>query len=252
MQQPYEDEPTASYRRQKSLAAAVISGMLLVVIILLAGFLLLRSSYFTLGTVVVEGNAYLTAEEVHQIADIPEKINIFRLHTAEIRQRLIKDLRVEEAAVTRQFPATIVIRVQERHPVAYIASGYGFLELDKQGMVLAAFKNLKQVQVPMITGYHLDHEYVGDSVQTPVLKPVLEYLAALDEVALQQISEINIQAPEQMVAYTTQAAHIRLGNSERMAEKAKFTNSILREMSDKKLRVEYIDVNYASPFIKMR
>lgn len=227
-------------------------GLVLVLVILIAGLLFIKSSYFTVGEVVVEGNNYVTVEDVYHIAEIPEKLNIFNLNTSDIKKRLLYDLRISEVDISRKFPSTIVIHIKERRPMAYIASGYGFLELDQQGVVLAAFKNLKQINVPMITGIKMDNEYVSDKVENPSIKSILQYLSLLDETVLNQISEINLRSSEQMIAYTVTSAHIRLGNADRLPDKAKLTNNILHEISDKKMNVEYIDLTYASPFIKLK
>jgi cell division protein FtsQ len=189
---------------------------------------------------------------VYKIAEIPEKINIFSLNTSDIKTRLLYDLRISEVDISRRFPGTIVIHIKERKPMAYVTSGYGFLELDSQGVVLAAFKNLKNMNVPMITGIRLDNEYVGDKIENPPIRSVVHYLSLLDETVLKQISEVNVRSSEQVFAYTLTSVQIRLGNSENLSDKAKLTHNILHEISDKKMNVEYIDLTYASPFIKLK
>ncbi len=227
-------------------------GLILVLVILIAGLLFIKSSYFTIGEVVVEGNNYVTVDDVYHIADIPEKLNIFNLNTSDIRNRLLNDLRIAEVEISRRFPGTIVIHIKERKPIVYVTSSYGFLELDSQGIVLAAFKNLKNMNVPMITGIRLDNEYVSDKIENPTIQSVVHYLSLLDEPVLNQISEVNVISPEQISAYTVASVQIRLGSSERLSDKVKLTNTILHEISDKNMNVEYIDLTYASPFIKLK
>lgn len=226
--------------------------LILVLVILIAGMLFMRSSYFAVGEVIVEGNRYITAEDVYRIAEIPERVNIFNLNTSDIRGRLLKDLRIAQVDVSRHFPGTIVIHITERKPVTYVASSYGFLELDAQGTVLAAFKNLKNMNVPIITGVRLDNEYVSDQIENPTIRGIVNYLSQLDELALNQISEIHIRSPEQVIAYTVTAVEIRLGTSEKLSDKVKSTNIVLHEIHDKKMNVEYIDLTYASPYIKLK
>lgn len=246
------EDSTREPEGPKPRSANTLFILLAVLILLIVGFLFVNSNFFTIGSVVIEGNKYVTAEDIYSIAGISAPINIFRLNTTNIKERLMHDLRVAEVNVKRNFPSTIVIEIKERQPLAYIASGYGFVEVDKQGIILAAFKNLKMVNVPMITGVRLENQYVGDSVENGTIQAVLNYLARLDERSLNQISEVNIYAPDQIVAYTTHSAQIRLGNSQHVDQKAKLTNEILQEMVVKKMQVEYIDLNYASPIIKFK
>ena len=117
---------------------------------------------------------------------------------------------------------------------------------------MAAFKNLKQVKVPVITGVRLGNVYVGDQVNNPGLSNVLAYLAALDEEALNQLSEVNIKSPDELMAYTVNSVQIRVGDNQRLAEKAKLTGEILQEIAAKTMAVQYVDLNYTSPIIKLR
>ena len=227
-------------------------GLLLMLMMLIAGVLFIKSSYFAVGSVIVEGNKYISVEDVYRIADIPESINIFSLNTANIKTRLMHDLRIDETDVSRRCPGTIVITIKERKPMAYVASNYGFLEIDKQGVVLAVLKNLKQVNVPMITGIRLENEYVGDKVENQTVTKIVNYLSLLDEVTLNQLSELNIKPSDEIVVYTLNSIPIRLGNSEGVIDKAKLTNEMLRELEGKKIMVEYIDLSYASPVIKFK
>lgn len=232
--------------------ASILALWLAALALLIAFFLFVNSPYFTVGTVLVEGNKYVTVEEVLRVAGVPERINIFRLKTTELSERLISDLRVAEVHVERKFPATIVINIKERQPLAFVASQYGFVEIDREGVVMAAFKNLKQVKVPIITGVRLGNVYVGDQVNNAGLLNVLTYLAALDEDVLNQLSEVNIKSTDEFVAYTTNSVYIRVGDSQRLNEKAKLTGEILQEIVAKKMVVDYIDLNYTSPIIKLR
>lgn len=226
--------------------------LLLLLVAIITGVLFINSSFFSIGSVIVSGNKYVTTEDIYRIAEIPDKINIFRLHTSEIRNRLMNDLRIESVEVLRRFPSTIEITVKERHPVAYLANGYGFIEVDRQGIILAAHKSLKQVNVPMITGTRIENGYVGDKVDNPTIKNILQYLAALDEETLSLLSEINIKSPEQIVIYTVNSVQIRVGKCDRLEEKAKLTQDILKESKDKKLYIDYIDLTFASPVIKFK
>ncbi len=232
--------------------ASILALWLAALAMLIAFFLFINSSYFTVGTVFVEGNKYMTVEDVLRVAGVPEQVNIFRLKPSEIKDRLMNDLRVAEVQVERNFPATIVIHIKERQPLAFVSSQYGFVEIDRQGVVMAALKNLKQVKVPVITGVRLGNVYVGDQVNNPGLSNVLTYLAALDEGVLNQLSEVNIKSADELVAYTTSSVYIRVGDNQRLTEKAKLTGEILQEISTKKMVVEYVDLNYTSPIIKIR
>lgn len=246
------DLEQACGKTKKRLPSPWVAVLLMALTIMFAGYLFINSAYFKVGIVRIEGNKYISEEDIYHIADIPDTVNIFRLNSAEIKKRLTCDLRVASAEVTREFPSTIVIKVEERRPLAYIAGGYGFFELDKEGVILSVFKNLKELHVPMITGLKLGNNFVGDKVADTDTKKVLEYLAELDEKTLNQLSEVSIKAPGQIVVYTAKSLQIRLGGADRLAEKAQLTKKILGEVTEKNLAIDYIDLSYTSPIIKIK
>ncbi len=246
------DGSAGEQRPKKPVPKPVLVGLLFGLAVLIAAFLFINSPYFTVSAVVVEGNKYMTSDDVCRVAGIPADVNIFRLSTGEIRGRLVRDLRVAEAEVNRRFPGTIGITIKERQPLAYVASSYGFVQLDRQGTVLAAFKNIKQTDLPIITGTRVGSIYVGDKAETGPLKNVLLYLAELDETTLGQLSEVNVRPAGDLVAYTAHTVTIRIGPPERLPEKARFTQDVLRDIGEKRGAVEYIDLNFAAPYIKFR
>lgn len=246
------EEPESRRPAGRAATAPKLVMLLFALALIVAAFLFINSPYFAVGAVVVEGNRYIADEDIYSIAGIPAKVNIFRLSTGDIKHRLLRDLRVAEADVSRRFPATIAITVKERQPLAWAATSYGFVQMDKQGVIMAAVKNIKKINVPIITGVRLGGAYVGDNIETPPVRNVLGYLADLDEATLGQLSEVHIRPAGDLIAYTVQAVVIRIGPPDRLDEKARFTRDILQDIGDKKTAIEYIDLNYASPYIKFR
>jgi cell division protein FtsQ len=221
-------------------------------IALTAFFLFITSSYFILGSVEVVENKYIPTEDVLSIANIPKEINVFRLNTGEIRKRLLRDLRIAETSVSRKFPATILISVKERKPIAFAAAQHGFVEFDRKGIVLAVYKAKKHDNIPQITGVRLGNIYVGDEIPPSAVKNVLIYLSFLSEEAINYLAEVNIKPSDEIDVYTANSVHIRLGTQERLKDKAALTIDILHEIEGKNLNIEYIDLTYTAPVIKLK
>lgn len=226
--------------------------LLLAFMTMIAAFLFINSPFFQVSNVVVIGNKYTPAEDVIDTAGISVNSNIFRINTADAAKKLRHDLRFVQASVTRRFPATVVISVTERQPLAYIAAGYGFAEIDQHGVVLAAYKNIKQMGVPMITGIRLDNAYVGDRVPDGVFSPILQYLAALPPEILAGLSEVNVQDKRNITAVTTNGVTIRLGDSTSLLDKASLTRDILADLAQNTTAIEYVDLSFSPPVIKFR
>lgn len=239
-------------KKRKAFVVRRLLVVLMLTVLLIAAYLFINSSYFGIGAVQVEGNKYMTTEEILTVAGIPVKTNLFRLNTADVKERLTNDLRIASVEISRQLPATVVLKVKERRPYAYAATNYGFVELDQQGMVLAASKTIKTMNVPMITGIKLGNVYVGDQLDNPALKETLAFLSLLSEDSLNELSEINISNPDEIWALTLHSIRLRFGSQEELRGKAPLTNQILSELGDQRNLVELIDLRYATPYIKFK
>lgn len=215
--------------------------------------LIVYSPIFTLQNIVVKGNVYLTPEEVAYIARVEKGEPIFQLETKEVTVNLLRDLRIEAATVKRDLPGTLSIELKERMPVATVAAEYGYIDFDRQGKVIASYRNLKNVPIPLITGTAVRDLYIGDDNADENIRLVLDFLQKLDQATLNQISEVNVSRPEAVTAYTSKAVPIRLGDlKDRMEEKAALTMDFMKDQETSPYVVEYIDFSYQAPFIKLK
>ena len=231
-------------------------GVLRSILAAMMGFILLiifvSSSYFRLAEIEVEGNTGLSDKEVIEMTGIAEDANILSVGLDRMCDKLMLDLRIEHAEATRVFPDRIRLVVKERTPLFYAAGGYGFLEIDKKGTVLAVHRSMNRMDVPVLTGCKLSDLYVGDVVSDDDLKQVTDYLTGLSDDIIKQISEINIKDRDRVYAYTSDSIYIDLGPIGRLAEKAPLTNEFLGAITEDGLAVKSIHLDYAVPVMKLR
>ena len=214
--------------------------------------LLVYSPIFTLQKLNVKGAVYLSEDEIAYIARLQKGQPLFNLETAEVTENLLKDLRIESATVKRNLPYSLDITITERVPVATVASEYGYVDLDRQGKVIAAYRSLRHVPIPLVTGVAVHDLYIGDDVKDKTIKVVLQFLQQLSPEALNQISEINVGNPSAMVAYTTKAVPIRLGDGSRIEQKAELTEDFLQDQQTSRYVTEYVDFSYEVPVIRLK
>ena len=214
--------------------------------------LLVYSPLFVLREVKVQGNTYLSVDDVCQIGKIYSGEPLFKLQTDEVTRNLLRDLRIEDATVKRSFPSALDVQVKERMPVVTVACDYGYLDLDRRGKVIDSYRTLKNMPIPMVTGITMHDMYIGDDNEDEQIAKVLFFLEQLDSESLNQISEISLADPEHIVAYTTASVQVRLGKLERLEDKAELTKDFLRDLRENQPNIEYVDFNYKSPFVKMK
>lgn len=209
--------------------------------------------FFTLKNINLNGATYITVDDILKIGNIYMGEPLFELETDNITTRLSNDLRIEEVSVRRKLPDTIEVTIKERKPVATIVCDYGYLDLDKSGKIIDSYKNLKEMQIPMISGATVRDKYIGDEVDDKMVKEILNFLQKINSDSLNKISEVAIVSENYIVAYTNteRSVQIRIGKLERLEEKARLTEDFLKNLDNNPNPIEYVDFNFTAPFIKL-
>ncbi len=227
-----------------------------IMFLLITGLILAFVVYvpiFTLKEIKLNGATYITSDDILKIGNIYIGEPLFQLETDTIASRLSQDLRIEEVTVRRSLPSALEVTIKERKPLATIVCDYGYLNLDKNAKVIDSYKSLRTMQIPMITGATVHDKYIGDDVDDEMIKQVLNFLQKIDDDALEKISEVAIISEDYIVAYTNteKSVQIRIGKLERLEEKARLTESFLKDLANNPNPIEYVDFNYTAPFIKL-
>ncbi len=204
---------------------------------------------FKLETIDVKGTSYIPPEDVLRIAGVYKGQHMFQVETDKAVQNLRKDLRIDQASVKRTFPNGIFIEVEERRPVACVACEFGFLDLDRKGMVLNAYRVRHLKTIPLLTGVEARDLYIGDTFENEQVILALQYLSPLDKTELEQIVEMNLADPRHVVARTINAAEIRIGALERIEEKVEITKSFLGDLRTTTTPIPFIDLTYSKAYI---
>lgn len=243
-----EDVEKKRYRSLKRLG----KGFLFLAVCAILTAIVVYSPLFVVRQINVTGNTCLSRIEVCRIAGVDYGQPIFRLETDAATKNLLKDLRIEQATIRRVLPDGLDIQIKERVAVATVACEYGYLDIDPEGKVLEAYRTLKKMPLPMITGIMTHDLYIGDEIDDENLKKAMLYLQQMDETSRNQISEISLASPEHVIAYTKVGVQIRLGALDRLEEKAALTKKFLEDLKVAKHPIEYVDFTYTAPFIRFK
>lgn len=203
-----------------------------------------------IGQIQVTGTNQLSSEDVVAIGDLGYPVNILRVRTGALEERLQKDMRVDTAHVSYALPLTLQVDVKERTAVVVVPSQFGFVALDRQGMVIASSPTIPDTTVPIISGVRLGNALLGDTVESEGIRGAITYMMGFPEDKRKQIGEINVGDAEHIIAYTVDGLPIHIGDRSDLEEKAKITTDMIQDVSQRHVSAEFIDVNIKSPYIK--
>lgn len=213
-------------------------------------WLFFRLAPVPFGALIVDGNDAMSFEDVYRACGVGDHVNVIQLAPDKIQERLQKDLRIADARVEREFPATIRITMKERKAVAVITTMYGFAYIDQTGTVIELGPQIKGVSVPIITGKKVDTLLLGDTISDGPIHAAMDYLQALPPYILQTIAEVNVGNPNQVIAYTSDSLPIHLEKGDNPLERAAITEELLQEVKNNNLSVQYIDTDVKAPRVK--
>jgi POTRA domain, FtsQ-type len=168
----------------------------------------------TLAGVRIEGAALLSNEEILKLAAIDRSVPFYNINLKAIEQRLLTHSLIRMAHVRREVdPATLVLSIEERQPVALLKAdstsgsiaGETFI-IDRDGLLLrpkliAGLRDpAKILQVPLLSGVS-----TRDTAGFQAMAKLVTIIAAMDSGALKNsIGELRRTPTGAYVIYTSE------------------------------------------------
>jgi cell division protein FtsQ len=193
------------------LAVAILTGLLLFVSTAMAArrvqsMLLSNERFFLVPLneegvrgIRVEGNRYASTDRISLVFALDLNRSIFSIPIAERRRRLLAIDWIEDASVLRIWPNHLIVKVRERHPVAFaklpvgVAGQFRYMLIDAQGVLLGVPR--QRFDFPVLTGVTEDQP---ESDRRARVTSMQELLRELGPSASAMISEINASSPHDM------------------------------------------------------
>jgi cell division protein FtsQ len=205
-----------------------------VVAIVVVSVSVYRSNLFTVRTVDVVGAAHLTPDEVREIAALPTGATLLRFPGTEMTERLEANPWVESAAVTRDFPDTVRIRVVERAPYALVDTAAATLWIvDRDGYVLAEQTPDVAATLVVVRDVEGFEPVLGARTSSEALLNALRVYAGLSDELRARTRAISAPSTDRTALITTDDIEVFVGSSEEIERKDAIARQILLEQEGK-------------------
>ena len=169
---------------------------------------ILQNARYNISELDVETDGILRPEDILETADLHKGTNIFRVDLAKAQALVAAIPQVEKVSVSRQLPNRVAIQINERKPVAWIASTHGPATrdevvsskyswlVDAAGILLCPKKlGVQDRFLPIIRNYNEGPFSEGQEASGEEMKAALDLLRAQQEssnTARFQIEEIDL------------------------------------------------------------
>ena len=185
----------------------------------------MHSKFFLVRKVVLNGLDRVSRDDVLSRTGLDQPANILSLKLEEIGRRLEAHPWVEQVALTRKLPDTVIVDVHERRPRTLISLG-SIYYLDETGTPFKKVDAQEKTDLPIVTGFNRD-DLIGR--RESALKSLKEVFALMDVLAerndrfrVSNISEINCD-PVRGLSLITREENIlvKIGRGEYRAKLAR-------------------------------
>lgn len=154
--------------------------MALIAAVVVAAFIFSLSGFFTVVSIDVEGNSYYTDDEIINMAHASVGNNlIYDLPKREMTNYLEANPYIKNAKVSRSFPNTILITVEEREQAAALTYDDEYLLIDHEGIVLRRTETRPKITI--VTGFKVESMDLGERIQVEEKDLFEELLVLLDK-----------------------------------------------------------------------
>jgi cell division protein FtsQ len=208
-------------RRRRRRAVLVTLGAAAIVAV--AIWALLGSSLLVVRSVTVTGAGTVSRAEVLRSAGIVPGTPLIRVDTAAVARRVEQITQVQSAQVSRDWPSTVVITIQERTPVFAVASDGGFALVDRFGVVVSHVASRPAGMVLFVTGAD-----PGSLRGSPAVQAAVAVLHELPPQILRQVRSVTAPSPDAVTLGLRQGVTVLWGGTSRSAAKAAELKILMR------------------------
>jgi cell division protein FtsQ len=142
------------------------------------------SSGFRVERIEVAGNDRLTQQAVLARAGLAPGSSIFDVDIQAAKQRLLLDPWIVRAGVEKRMPATVVVRIVERRPLAVLTGEAALHLVAEDGSVIGVARTEDLPDLPVLTGFDLERRRTDPVGLRDELESAAELLRLLAEVGL--------------------------------------------------------------------
>lgn len=193
---------------------------------------------FLVKDVEVEGNEFLQDEEILQLVEIDSSKHLFAFDLRNIEEQVSQHQLIEKTTIARALPSTLVIRVQEKEPLAILYDGKLY-PIDKEGTSLEAFQSEIIMDFPVIT---------KRPEEAAAFRQILSFLQEIKENRFSlysQISEVSFSSSKGIYFYLSKAAiPVIVGHGDFRKRSDKFLRILKTLKNEQFASIKYFDLRF--------
>src|SRR4030067_2034253 len=206
-----------------------------------------QSSYlsrrFTVQSVSVTGNNFVSMEELNPYLQKVKGVNIFKSDIEDIAKRLRNIPWIKDVSVRREPPSSISVNIVERTPAVYINSKGGLYLADEEGTLLGEKEGLS-FGLPVVYGISLEGTRTGEKRNSEALRSAIRVRNELSSLPWIELAQTGIEIDEKSnITLHLRDYRIRLGQDRYRGKLLRF-NEIANDLKGKGIPYKEVDLRF--------
>lgn len=229
------DTPERESRRKASREQGSIVGYCAIAFVFVALIVLVLclTVFFKVKNVEIDGLTLYKREQILGIGGIINDENLVRTDTKLIEKRIKDNLVfVEEVSVKKKYPSTLVVDIKEAEKAADIEFGGKYSVVSTAGTILEMGNASATGGIPVIKGFELSVESVGDQLQSSdknKLRIYKELMNNIRNTELDNITEIDMTSRSAIKLLYDSRIVIELGSSADLDYKLGYFKAVIED-----------------------
>jgi cell division protein FtsQ len=194
----------------------------------------------------VNGTDHLSKGDVLALVDGLRGQNILRIRLDDYRRRVLASPWVADATVSRSLPATVVVRIVERRPMAIAREGESLFLVDEHGNEIDEYgPRYSDFDLPIVDGLSRgpSQEAGANARRVQLVSRLMGEVRARPDLA-KRISLVDVSDPRDAVVIVDEdTARVRLGD-ERFLERLQSYVDLSPALHAQVQAIDYVDLRF--------
>lgn len=156
--------------------------------------------FFEIQVTDVTGALRVSREEILALLDLEPERGLLSVDPEALEQVLKTHPWIRHAEVRRVFPKTLVVKIKEREPVAFLRTEGRVFMLDREGAIISGQSGEPDGLLPVLTGANYVDAVLGTPTALQRVRAGIALAGLLDRTGA-RLTEVDLRTPGDIVAY---------------------------------------------------
>lgn len=204
----------------------------------------LKSDYFNLNEVKINGNSYLSEGDIRKLLSINNDRNIFSYNLKELEKNICNSTYIKECSIKRKLPNKLVVMVEEKNIIGPLYNGEVYCLVDGDGNYVDKLKEDEFKNIVINMGYTLNNKKIEFDRETDKRYLIVILKSLENNNILKQVKSIDLTNKDTINIKTKKGLKVAIDKNNSIDTNIDRLNKVLIDLQNRKVYTGSIDMRY--------